>query len=157
MVKRLDESFETQIWFPFLQHQHHLGAFQIQDLRPIPDLLNQDLHFNKILRGFLMDVKIWKGLVLKEPSLSLQVSWGVSTWKNYATRSYIGIILILDFRRGDFCHIWHSPISLILTKHIILNINLSPQLVLKFLLCSIFLFFSLILHSLSPWYSARLH
>ena len=71
MVKRLDESFETQIWFPFLQHQHHLGAFQIQDLRPIPDLLNQDLHFNKILRGFLMDVKIRKGVVLKEPSLSL--------------------------------------------------------------------------------------
>ena len=82
-------------------------------------------------------------------SLSLQVSWGVSTWKNDATRSYIGIILILDFKRGDFCHIWHSPISLILTKHIILNINLSPQLVLKFLLCSVCLPFLFSIFTLS--------
>lgn len=147
MVKRLDENFETQIWFPFLQHQHHLGAFQIQDLRSIPDILNQDLHFNKIIRGFLWMLKYEniKGTI----SLSLQVSWGISTWKNYAARSYIGIILILDFRRGDFCHIGHSPISLILTKHIILNISLSPEPILKSLLCSVCLPFLVSRASLS--------
>lgn len=140
MVKRLDESFETQIWFPFLQHQHHLELFKNR----ISGL--SQTYWTRIFiltdpQGIFMDVKIWKGLVLKEPSLSLslslQVSWGISTWRNHATRSYIGIILILDFRKGDFCHTWHSPISLILTKHIIRNISLSPQLTLKFLLCSI--------------------
>lgn len=39
----------TPLWFTKQQYQHHLSKTEMQNLSPTPDLLNGNLHFNKIL------------------------------------------------------------------------------------------------------------
>ena len=45
------------------QHQHHLGVcYKVRISVPTPDLLNQNLHFNKMSRKFMCTLKLEKHL-----------------------------------------------------------------------------------------------
>lgn len=138
----------------------------MQKLRPIPDLLNQNFHFHKILRVFFCTLKCEKDWFRgNPPSLFLSPSrlcTGLlgqylhggellkSTWKT-TTRSQIGLVVFLNSRRGS--HLAYSSVSLILTKYVILASIFFLSSFFNSSYTLFFLFSSLSPHSLPQWCS----